>query len=56
MEWTPEAIKAEMAYRTGDPVTLRQLREARATAEPRWWQRLWTHREVDDGNEHRRAA
>jgi hypothetical protein len=59
MEWTPEAVKAEMAYRTVDPVTLSHLREARKSAPPRWWQRLRTHRsghDVDDGNGERRAA
>ncbi|TCO56564.1 hypothetical protein [Actinocrispum wychmicini] len=59
MEWTPESIKAEIAYRTVDPVTLRQIQEARRTAQPRWWQRLLSHKsqhDVDDGNGERSAA
>lgn len=60
MEWTPEAIQAEIAYRTVDPVALQQIREARRTAPPSWWQRVLTHRsqqhEVDDGNGERPAA
>jgi hypothetical protein len=59
MEWTPEAIKAEMAYRTIDPNTLRQLREAREATPARWWQRLRTHRSTpdgEDGNGEHRAA
>jgi hypothetical protein len=59
MEWTPEAINAEIAYRTVDPVVLRHLREAKLTAQPSWWQRLLGHRsqhDVDDGNGEYRAA
>jgi hypothetical protein len=58
MEWTPEAINAEIAYRTVDPVTLRQIREARQNEQPRWWQRLLhrSQQDADDGNGERRAA
>jgi hypothetical protein len=59
MEWTPEAIDAEIAYRRGDMLARRHLVEAERTAQPRWWQRLRTHRsqhDVDDGNGAHRAA
>ena len=59
MEWTPEAIKAEIDYRTIDPVVQRQIREARQSAGPSWWQRVLRHRSQhpgDDGNEERHAA
>jgi hypothetical protein len=57
MEWTPEAINAEIAYRTVDPVTLRQIREARQN-QPSWWQRLLhkSQYDADDGNGERHAA
>jgi hypothetical protein len=59
MEWTPEAINAELAYRRGDQVALRQLREARENPQPSWWQRLRVHRSqqsADDGNGEHQAA
>ncbi|CAM3500800.1 hypothetical protein KIPE111705_11430 [Kibdelosporangium persicum] len=55
MEWTPEAVHAEVAYRQGDAVARQHLREARRAQPPRWWQRLRVHR-ADDGNGERRAA
>jgi hypothetical protein len=59
MDWTPEAVKAQMEYRRGDLVTMQQIREARRSS-PSWWQRLRQHRsqqaEVDDGKEQHRAA
>jgi hypothetical protein len=44
MEWTPEAVKAEMDYRIESARRLngvRQLRAARTT-QPSWWSRLRT--------------
>jgi hypothetical protein len=55
MEWTPEAINAEIAYRRGDMVTKQQVREVRQGQQPRWWRRLKVH-QPDDGNGERRAA
>ncbi|MFC0108668.1 hypothetical protein [Kibdelosporangium aridum] len=54
MEWTPEAVNAEIAYRRGDAITRQHLREVRQTRRPRWWQRLRVHR--SDGNGEHRAA
>jgi hypothetical protein len=42
MEWTPEAVKAQMDYRLEDArrfATARQVRKAR-TRHPSWWRRL----------------
>ena len=55
MEWTPEAINAEIAYRRGDMVARRQMREARESRPARWWRRVKVHAS-DDGNGERRAA
>ncbi|MBP2324129.1 hypothetical protein JOF56_004514 [Kibdelosporangium banguiense] len=59
MEWTPEAIDAEIAYRRGDLVAKRHARELRTeqshNGQPRWWHRLKAHRS-DDGNGERHAA
>jgi hypothetical protein len=58
MEWTPEAIKAEVDYRQAalraDAALARVGR--RATAPKRsWWRRL-AHQSSDRGNGHRDAA
>ncbi|MBE1464438.1 hypothetical protein [Kibdelosporangium phytohabitans] len=55
MEWTPEALNAELEYRRGDLDARRHLREVREARQPRWWQRLRVHR-PDDGNGERHAA
>jgi hypothetical protein len=55
MEWTPEAINAEIAYRRGDLVAKQHVREFRQGQPPRWWRRSKPHR-PDDGNGERRAA
>ncbi|WP_168211532.1 hypothetical protein [Actinosynnema sp. ALI-1.44] len=55
MEWTPEAVNAEIAYRRGDMVARKHLRAAREAQPPRWWRRLRVHRS-EDGNGERRAA
>jgi hypothetical protein len=42
MEWTPEAVKAEMDYRVEvarKHAAVRRLRDARGR-QPRWWRRL----------------
>jgi hypothetical protein len=44
MEWTPEAVKAQMDYRletARQHDAVRQLREAR-NRQPSWWSRLRT--------------
>jgi hypothetical protein len=55
MEWTPEAVDAEIAYRRGDMVAKQHVREARQAQPPRWWRRLKVHH-PDDGKGERRAA
>jgi hypothetical protein len=55
MQWTPEAINAEIEYRRGDPVTKQHLREVRRARPPRWWQRLKVH-QPDDAKGPGRAA
>jgi hypothetical protein len=58
MEWTPEAINAEIAYRTADQRRIDQLRAVQEGTSPRWWQRLLhrSHDEADDGHVEGRAA
>lgn len=58
MEWTREAINAEMAYRTADQRRIEQLRAVAETTPPSWWHRLLhrTHDEVDEGKGEGRAA
>jgi hypothetical protein len=59
MEWTPEAVNAEVAYRQGDPQHREHLRAIREHhSQTHWWQRLRWHRsqEHDDGNGQHRAA
>lgn len=55
MEWTPEALKAEIDYRQA---ALREdAARARRTARPvkRWWQ-WYGGEEPEPGNHHREAA
>jgi hypothetical protein len=50
MEWTPEAVAAEVERRhesAQHSALLRQLREARGPR-PSWWRRLRPHQEPDD--------
>jgi hypothetical protein len=44
MEWTPEAVKAEMDYRIESARRRNVARELRAdrTPQPSWWSRLRT--------------
>lgn len=57
MNWTPEAVQAELEYRTeqamGDRrTTLEHLRGARAS-NPSWWRRMRTqHRANHSGPKH----
>lgn len=60
MNWTPEVVRVEMAYRVeralGDAhsgTTLAQVRAARRQ-HPSWWRRLRVHHSV--GNGERSAA
>jgi hypothetical protein len=49
MEWTPEAVKAQMDYRLEDArnyAVVRQVRAAR-TGQPSWWRRLRTQHPTD---------
>ncbi|MEU5696056.1 hypothetical protein [Actinosynnema sp. NPDC020468] len=58
MEWTPEAIKAEVDYRQAAlRADAAQARVSRQTAGPKrsWWRRLG-NQPSDGGNGHRDAA
>jgi hypothetical protein len=51
MEWTPEAVQAEMDRRYEDArhrALVRELREARGER-PSWWRRLRSHPDADEG-------
>ncbi|HEV2778584.1 MAG TPA: hypothetical protein VGX25_04215 [Actinophytocola sp.] len=57
MEWTPEAIKAEVDRRHEDArnrALIRELRESRGPR-PSWWRRLRSHVDHDDGDREVRA-
>jgi hypothetical protein len=58
MEWTTEAVNAEIAYRSVDQRRIEQLRAVTENMPPRWWQRLLhrVHDDMDEGNAEGRAA
>lgn len=58
MEWTPEAVRAEVDRRHEEARQHALVRELRASgrSRPSWWRRLRSHADTDEGERDDRAA